>query len=149
MWATPGQRGFPARTGSGPAPVPGAPAAPRAPAVRPQSVPTLSQRAAALPKMSAAQQAAYLEQQRRLEEAQRLQLEAFEKARELKDVLDGLEKVNDEGRRASLLDTLCSVDDVLKLPEHPGPPGRASGELKVDLLKHQVRGVIVPAVMRE
>ena len=89
-------------------------------------------------RMSAAQQAAYLEQQRKLEEAQRKQLEAFAKARELKDMLDGLEKVNDEGRRSSLLDTLCSVDDVLKLPVHPGPPGIANGELKVDLLKHQV-----------
>ena len=39
------------------------------------------------------------------------------KARELKQILDNLEKVDDEGRRSSLLDTLCDVDDVLALPE--------------------------------
>ncbi|KAL1741859.1 SNF2 family N-terminal domain-containing protein [Schizophyllum fasciatum] len=49
----------------------------------------------------------------------------------------GLEKVDDESRRNSVLDTLCSVDDVLKLPEHPDPPGIFKGDLVVDLLKHQ------------
>lgn len=68
----------------------------------------------------------------------RKQQDAFRKAQELKQMLNNLEKVDDEGRRASLLDTLCSVDDVLSLPVHPSPPGIASGELKVDLLKHQV-----------
>ncbi len=55
-------------------------------------------------------------------------------------MLSSLEKVDDEGRRSSLLDTLCSTEDVLGLPEHPNPPGIASGELRVDLLKHQVCG---------
>jgi SWI/SNF-related matrix-associated actin-dependent regulator of chromatin subfamily A3 len=67
------------------------------------------------------------------------QQETWAKAAELRQILSNLEKVDDEGRRESLLDTLCSVDDVLKLPVHPSPPGIANGELRVDLLKHQVR----------
>jgi hypothetical protein len=55
-------------------------------------------------------------------------------------MLANLERVDDEGRRSSLLDTLCSTEDVLELPEHPSPPGIASGELRVDLLRHQVCG---------
>ncbi|KAI9442268.1 SNF2 family N-terminal domain-containing protein [Lactarius indigo] len=58
----------------------------------------------------------------------------FARAAELKEMLANLERVDDEGRRSSLLDTLCSTDDVLDLPEHPSPPGIASGELRVDLL---------------
>ena len=64
--------------------------------------------------------------------------ENLRKAIDLKQMLDSLEKVNDEGRRASLLDSLCSVTDVLSLPEHPNPPGTKKGNLVVDLLKHQV-----------
>ena len=56
----------------------------------------------------------------------------------MRSMLNTLEKVDDEGRRSSLLDELCSTDDVLKLPEHPNPPGLATGDLKVNLLKHQV-----------
>ena len=62
----------------------------------------------------------------------------MKKATELRQVLDNLEKVNDEGRRASLLDQLLSTDDVLMLPEHSNPPGINAGNLTVDLLKHQV-----------
>lgn len=65
------------------------------------------------------------------------QQEEFARATELRQMLSNLEKVDDEGRRSSLLDTLCSTEDVLGLPEHPNPPGIASGELRVDLLKHQ------------
>lgn len=72
------------------------------------------------------------------QEAIRQQQEALAKAAELRQILNSLEKVDDEGRRSSLLDTLCSTEDVLKLPVHPSPPGIASGELTVDLLKHQV-----------
>jgi len=68
------------------------------------------------------------------------QQEAFVRAAELRQLLSGLERVDDEGRRASLLDTLFSTVDILNLPVHPNPPGIASGELMVDLLKHQVRG---------
>ncbi|KAI0276598.1 SNF2 family N-terminal domain-containing protein [Russula aff. rugulosa BPL654] len=70
-------------------------------------------------------------------EALRKQQEAFARAADLRQTLSNLEKVDDEGRRSSLLDTLCSTEDVLGLPEHPNPPGIASGELRVDLLKHQ------------
>jgi SWI/SNF-related matrix-associated actin-dependent regulator of chromatin subfamily A3 len=71
-------------------------------------------------------------------EAIRKQQEALQKAAELRQMLTNLEKVDDEGRRSSMLDTLCSADDVLNLPLHPSPPGILSGELTVDLLKHQV-----------
>jgi SWI/SNF-related matrix-associated actin-dependent regulator of chromatin subfamily A3 len=71
-------------------------------------------------------------------EAQRKQQEALSHAAELKRMLAGLEKVDDEGRRHSLLDALTVVDDVLGLPVHPSPPSIASGELRVNLLKHQV-----------
>ncbi len=64
--------------------------------------------------------------------------EEFVRNAEFRQMLANLEKVDDEGRRTSLLDTLCSTEDVLNLPEHPNPPGIASGELRVDLLKHQV-----------
>jgi len=66
------------------------------------------------------------------------QQEEFARAAELKQMLANLNKVDDEGRRSSLLDTLCSTEDVLNLPEHPNPPSIASGELRVDLLRHQV-----------
>ncbi|KAG1716393.1 hypothetical protein ID866_745 [Astraeus odoratus] len=63
------------------------------------------------------------------EEAIKKQQEALRSAAELKQMLNSLEKIDDEGRRASLLDTLCPVDDILNLPVHPNPPGVASGEL--------------------
>ena len=53
-------------------------------------------------------------------------------------ILSNLEKVDDESRRNSVLDTLCSAEDVINLPEHPNPPGLTTGDLKVNLLKHQV-----------
>ena len=70
--------------------------------------------------------------------AQKKLVEDMKKAAELRQILDNLEKVNDEGRRASLLDQLLSTDDVLTLPEHPNPPGIDAGNLTVNLLKHQV-----------
>lgn len=73
------------------------------------------------------------------QEAQRIQAESFARASELRQILDNLERVDDEGRRSSLLDTLCSTEDVLGLPVHPNPPGIQSSELKVNLLKHQAR----------
>jgi hypothetical protein len=62
----------------------------------------------------------------------------FARAEELRQMLLNLGKVDDEGRRTSLLDTLCSIEDVLNLPEHLNPPSIASGELRVDLMRHQV-----------
>ena len=73
------------------------------------------------------------------DEAVRKQQESLRKAAELKSMLNNLEKVDDDGRRESLLDTLCSTDDILNLPLHPDPPGTKNGQLIVDLLKHQVQ----------
>jgi hypothetical protein len=73
-------------------------------------------------------------------EAFKKQQEEFARAAELRQMLTNLEKVDDDNRRTSLLDTLCSTEDILNLPEHPNPPGIASGELRVNLLRHQVCG---------
>ncbi|KAF8897054.1 SNF2 superfamily protein [Gymnopilus junonius] len=75
------------------------------------------------------------------QEAVRKQQEAIQKAAELKQILNGLEKVDDEGRRGSLLDTLCLNEDILNMPLYPNPPSIATGELKVDLLKHQLQAL--------
>lgn len=131
VWATPGQRGFPGRVGNGPQPIPGAPSTPAYPMMSqtpPAPMPSQTQRKGQLTAAQIAAQA----------EAQRKQLEAWHKAAELKQMLNNLEKVDDEGRRSSLLDTLCSVEDILSLPLHPNPPGIEGGQLKVNLLKHQV-----------
>lgn len=71
-------------------------------------------------------------------EALKKQEEELARAAELRQMLANLDKVDDEGRRSSLLDTLCSTEDILNLPEHPNPPSIASGELRVNLLRHQV-----------
>lgn len=179
-WATPGQRGFPQRNGTGTTQIPGAP-------LRSVGVPPASQSSAArvggrpaayggygghggqgayggyggpsayggyggqpayggygahpvssqsghaqpVSQVSPAELAAR-------EAAARKQAEEMAKSAELRQILNNLEKVDDEGRRSSLLDTLCSVADVLELPEHPSPPSLRSGDLKVNLLKHQV-----------
>lgn len=124
IWATPGQRGFPSTTTSSRT------AASASTSTRiggiAQATPSSSQR-----RPNASQTPAQIE-------AVRKQLEALQKAAELRQMLSNLEKVDDEGRRSSMLDTLFSVDDVLNLPLHPSPPGILSGELTVDLLKHQV-----------
>ncbi|KAI0743822.1 SNF2 family N-terminal domain-containing protein [Daedaleopsis nitida] len=138
VWATPGQRGFSRVPPGGVRPIPGAPT-PRA-APPPMPAPSsYSQRSAPGPSQqrTAANAAAQQESLRKQQEAYKKQQEAYAKAQELREILNNLEKVDDEGRRASLLDTLCSVDDVLGLPEHPNPPGLGTGELKVNLLKHQ------------
>ena len=81
--------------------------------------------------MNAAEITAQQEQARKAQEA-------FAKAQELHMILNNLEKVDDEGRRSGLMDTLCSKEDVLSLPEHANPPSIQTGELTVNLLKHQV-----------
>ncbi|KAL1660706.1 SNF2 family N-terminal domain-containing protein [Schizophyllum commune] len=124
IWATPGQRGFEqlrnpsasSYAGGGGYGGGGMP---------PPPIPTYTG-AASSSRMTNAQMEALKKQQ-----------EALNNAAELKQMLSGLEKVDDESRRNSVLDTLCSVDDVLKLPEHPDPPGIAKGDLVVELLKHQ------------
>jgi SWI/SNF-related matrix-associated actin-dependent regulator of chromatin subfamily A3 len=135
IWATPHQRGFaPRGTGSASRKAGQASSASYASATAAESYASQSssgQRRGATSAQSKAQQ-----------ETIRKQQEALQKAAELKQMLSSLEKVDDEGRRASLLDTLCSVDDILKLPVHPNPPGVATGDLVVDLLKHQVGHVV-------
>lgn len=76
------------------------------------------------------------------QEAIQKQEERSRKAAELQQMIADCEKVNDESRRTSLLDTLCSTDDVLSMPTYQGtPPGIATGELTVDLLKHQLQAL--------
>ncbi|CAE6540591.1 unnamed protein product [Rhizoctonia solani] len=71
-------------------------------------------------------------------------LEARRRAEELRNMLAGLEKVDDEGRRGNFLDALYGnqTEDILNLPEHPSPPGKEDGTLAVDLLKHQKQGLL-------
>ncbi|QRW25469.1 SNF2 family amino-terminal protein [Rhizoctonia solani] len=71
-------------------------------------------------------------------------LEIRRRAEELRTMLAGLEKVDDEGRRANFLDALYGnqTEDILNLPEHPSPPGKEDGTLVVDLLKHQKQGLL-------
>lgn len=130
VWATPHQRGFPRNNSTKSHVVPGAPV-PRVPNASASSVagPSSQRRPAG---MTPAQTKAH-------NEAIRKQQESLQKAAELKSMLNNLEKVDDEGRRESLLDTLCSTDDILNLPLHPNPPGTKNGQLVIDLLKHQVR----------
>ncbi|KAE9411346.1 hypothetical protein BT96DRAFT_952431 [Gymnopus androsaceus JB14] len=112
IWATPGQRGFDI----------------------PQTVrrannnnrippPPISGKASRVPTQTPAQREHIKKQQ-----------EALQKAAELRDMISTLEKVNDEGRRSSLLDTLCSNEDILALPQYD--TSQLHG-LKVSLLKHQ------------
>jgi len=89
------------------------------------------------PSISAAQRKAMQRQQ----ETFMKQQASLEKAAELSQMIANLEKVDDESRRHTLLDSLCSVDDILSLPLHPDPPSIQKGNLKVDLLRHQVRSL--------
>ncbi|KAH7107286.1 SNF2 family N-terminal domain-containing protein [Auriculariales sp. MPI-PUGE-AT-0066] len=63
----------------------------------------------------------------------------IQKARELATMLQGLDKVDDEGRRASALDALCGIGendkDLLKLPELDA--SRLPSGLLSTLLPHQ------------
>ncbi|THH29944.1 hypothetical protein EUX98_g4232 [Antrodiella citrinella] len=150
VWATPGQRGFPShssapsssgrRSSAGPSyssvgytmtQTSAAPSSSQSIAgVRNLVAPSSLQSVAGVRKVPAGPTPAQVE-------AARKQQEAFDKAAELRQLLNNLDKVDDEGRRSSLLDTLCSTDDILALPIHPSPPGKENGDLKVDLLKHQ------------
>lgn len=125
VWATPGQRGFgPPSSQRG-----GVPATQKHPAPPHHSHhdPYSTSHKPRAPGLTPAQEA-----------AQKKLVEDMKKAAELRQILNNLEKVDDSGRRASLLDQLLSTDDVLTLPEHPNPPGIDAGNLTVDLLKHQV-----------
>ncbi|KAG5648541.1 hypothetical protein DXG03_003152 [Asterophora parasitica] len=133
IFATPGQRGFPPRASA---------SASASTSHQPTVAPSTNNRSGASaygtrPRSGPAQTAVQQEALRKHQEALHKQEEALQKAAELRQMLSSLEKVDDEGRRSSLLDTLCSTDDILNLPLHPNPPGTKNGELKVDLLKHQ------------
>ncbi|KAF9470596.1 hypothetical protein BDN70DRAFT_888939 [Pholiota conissans] len=124
VWATPGQRGFnTSQRASTSAKKVATPVPPPSRAVLASQQTTSSANARA-----------------QQEAAQKYQ-ESLRKAAELRQILNSLEKVEDEGRRSSLLDTLCSTEDVLNMPVHESPPGIASGELTVDLLKHQLQAL--------
>ncbi|KAJ3569860.1 hypothetical protein NP233_g4782 [Leucocoprinus birnbaumii] len=149
IWATPGQRGFASQNNRTAAST--SAAMPQTGAARTNYSTTSGARASSIynapppaytngnstarqtHSISAAQQEAMRRHQAAIEKQQ----EALRKAAELKQMMDGLEKVDDEGRRSSLLDNLCSVEDILSLPLHPNPPGIQKGNLRVDLLKHQ------------
>lgn len=122
LWATPGQRGFPSRQTATSTPV------------VPASVGRIPSAA-----VGPSKQRNQTPAQR---EAAQKQQEALQKAAELRQMLSNLEKVDDEGRRSSLLDTLCSTNDVLSLPLHSNPPGLVSGELTVNLLRHQASSAL-------
>lgn len=127
-WATPQQRGFPPPKADGTRAIPGM----SREEARTYNVsgPTASQIARA--------KKTNPEEAKKLLAQKEAMADALRKSEELRSILANLEKVDDEGRRSSLLDTLCPTSDVLALPEHENPPGIATGELYVDLLKHQV-----------
>lgn len=118
IWSTPGQRGFGSRRGQVPSGQGSAGSAlpmagsSRAPGAKPAQT-----------------------------EVARKQQEALQKAAELRQIINSLEKVDDEGRRSTLLDSVCSTEDILNLPLHPSPPGIEHGNLVVDLMKHQCQGL--------
>lgn len=112
IWSTPGQHGFGSRRGQVP-----------------------SSQNSALPMVGSSRAPGVKPAQT---EAARKQQEALQKAAELRQIINSLEKVDDEGRRSSLLDSVCSTEDILNLPLHPSPPGIEQGNLVVDLMKHQV-----------
>ena len=70
------------------------------------------------------------------------QVEA-KKAQELREVINSFESVNDESRRESLLDSLCSTNDILNLPvqDDPPPPSIENGELATNLMRHQLQAL--------
>ncbi|KAJ7446182.1 SNF2 family N-terminal domain-containing protein [Mycena galericulata] len=127
IWATPGQKGFQSSRPSN-SRVANRSSGYGAYSAGPSSTPSYAG-SSSQPPVGPAQTAAQLEATRKREEA-------FQKAADLKKMLNSLEHVDDEERRSSLLDELLATDDILKLPVAPNPPGVGKG-LVVDLLKHQ------------
>ncbi|KAK0504709.1 SNF2 family N-terminal domain-containing protein [Armillaria luteobubalina] len=118
IWSTPGQRGFGARRGQVPS--------------------SRSSAGSTLPTAGSSRAPGAKPAQT---EAARKQQEALQKAAELRQILNSLKKVDDEGRRSSLLDSVCSTEDILNLPLHHSPPGIEQGNLLVDLMRHQCQGL--------
>lgn len=127
-WATPHQHGGSRLTGQ----VPGALSSPSYTGTVSSAAQTYHS-----PSVSNRRRGTNIAQSQVQDEVTKKQQEALHKAKELAQILGTLEKVDDDSRRTSLLDTLCAADDILNLPAHPNPPGVASGDLVVDLLKHQ------------
>ncbi|KAG8837816.1 hypothetical protein FRC18_007854 [Serendipita sp. 400] len=63
------------------------------------------------------------------------------KAAQLRGIVENMTKLDDGNRRETMLNTLC-CDDVLDLEVYSSSPSRASGALKVDLLKHQKQALL-------
>ncbi|KAJ3805975.1 SNF2 family N-terminal domain-containing protein, partial [Lentinula aff. lateritia] len=127
VWATPGQRGF-RSTRTAAQPTGSRTPAPTHPLKAPIHTPTASSSSQRVPT------ATQLEQSKK-------QQEGIRRAAELRDMLNTMEKVNDQSRRSSLLDTLCTNEDILSLPVYDKSPGVATGQLKVNLLKHQKQAI--------
>lgn len=127
IWATPNQRGFQSRSGPSSSQAAGSSGyvAYSAPPLSTPSYAGSSRQRRVDPAQTAAQL-----------EAARKRQEEFQKAADLKKMLNSLESVDDDERRSSLLDQLLATDDILALPVHSNPPGVGNG-LVVDLLKHQ------------
>ena len=121
-WATPHQRGFPPPRPDGSRDIPGLADIPHTQLYNEYMI----SQSESGPLTS--------EEQRKLQAT----AESLARAEELRIMLANLERRDDESRRGSLLDKLCSTEDILQLPEHPNPPGVSTGELVVNLLKHQV-----------
>lgn len=83
---------------------------------------------------SSQQSSAALAEQRARQEAQR---QAYMKAEELKNIIKSFETVDDDSRRSSLLDSLCSNEDILNLPLEENPPSKETKEMRTNLMKHQ------------
>jgi len=152
-WATPGQRGFTdaMRAGVGSNHPPASSQASSSYGASNSQATQSTQRSVggggygATPKVSAAPQptAAQKAKAAQAEAARQAKIAAerlaYRKATELANVIKSFETVDDDSRRSSLLDTLCSEEDILSIPTHDEPPSIASGELTTNLMKHQVR----------
>ncbi|KDQ18333.1 hypothetical protein BOTBODRAFT_184989 [Botryobasidium botryosum FD-172 SS1] len=143
-WATPGQRGFTdamrrqSHASNSSSSRPSSSQASSAPRTTSYSISQSSQRQSSQsqPRTApapAALTAAQLQQKKAAQE--RAERERAEQARamELQQMLASLEKVQDEGRRATVLDTLCANDGLLEIPEYEE---EVEG-LSVNLLRHQ------------
>ncbi|KAF5393242.1 hypothetical protein D9757_000687 [Collybiopsis confluens] len=131
VWATPGQRGFNngatnVAVSSNRGPRPGTRAMPSysPPAIAPAIAPVRGGNRVATHALTLAQ----------LEQAKKQQ-ESLNRAAELREVMNSFERVSDEGRRSSLLDAICSSEDILKLPVFSIPPGITTNELTSQALK--------------
>lgn len=140
IWATPRQRGFPPTRADGSRIIPGAPTP-----LQTYNYDDPDTSRAEISSLSLAARASIGQ----ISKASAASIEALRKVEELRGMLNALEKVDDDSRRSSLLDTLCSKDDILNLPVHANPPGIATGDLVTDLMKHQVRihGYLISAIV--